>query len=41
MGTVVRLLDEHIAFGCTSVDRIAIRGYVPGLRCEGGVVKPW
>ena len=39
MGTVARLLDEHVSFRCTSVDRIGIRGYVPGLQYEGGVVK--
>ena len=39
MGTVASLLDEHVSFRCTSVDRIAIRGYVPGLQYEGGVVK--
>ena len=39
MGTVATLLDEHVSFRCTSVDRIGIRGYVPGLQYEGGVVK--
>jgi hypothetical protein len=39
MGTVARLLDEHVRFRCTSVDRVGIRGYVPGLQYEGGVVK--
>lgn len=39
MGTVTRLLAEHVSFRCTSVDRIAIRGYIPGLMYEGGVVK--
>ena len=39
MGTVARLLEEHVSFRCASVDRIAIRGYVPGLQYEGGVVK--
>ncbi|HEX2273107.1 MAG TPA: hypothetical protein VHG90_04445 [Acidimicrobiales bacterium] len=39
MGTVARLLAEHVTFRCTSVDRIAIRGYIPGLQYEGGVVK--
>jgi hypothetical protein len=39
MGTVARLLDEHVSFRCASVDRIGIRGYVPGLQYEGGVVK--
>jgi hypothetical protein len=32
-------LAEHVSFRCTSVDRIGIRGYVPGLQYEGGVVK--
>jgi hypothetical protein len=39
MGTVARLLAEHVSFRCTSVDRVGIRGYVPGLMYEGGVVK--
>jgi hypothetical protein len=39
MGTVARLLEEHVSFRCTSVDRVGIRGYVPGLQYEGGVVK--
>ena len=39
MGTVARLLAERVSFRCTSVDRIGIRGYVPGLMYEGGVVK--
>lgn len=39
MGTVARLLAEHVTFRCTSVDRIGIRGYIPGLQYEGGVVK--
>ena len=39
MGTVATLLDEHVSFRCTSVDRIGIRGYIPGLQYEGGVVK--
>jgi hypothetical protein len=39
MGTVARLLAEHVSFRCTSVDRIGIRGYIRGLQYEGGVVK--
>jgi hypothetical protein len=39
MGTVARLLDEHVSFRCTSVDRIGVRGYIPGLQYEGGIVK--
>lgn len=39
MGTVARLLDEHVSFRCTSVDRIGIRGYVPGIQYEFGLVK--
>jgi len=39
MGTVARLLAENVSFRCTSVDRIGIRGYVPGLQYEGGVVR--
>jgi len=33
------LLDQHVSFRCSSVDRIGIRGYVAGLQYEGGVVK--
>ena len=39
MGTVARLLAEHVSFRCTSVDRVGVRGYVPGLQYEVGVVK--
>jgi hypothetical protein len=39
MGTVARLLAEHVSFRCTSVDRIAIRGYVRDLQHEGGLVR--
>ena len=39
MGTVASLLAEHVGFRCTSVDRVGIRGYVPALMYEGGVVK--
>jgi hypothetical protein len=39
MGTIDSLLAGHVSFRCTSVDRIGIRGYVPGLQYEGGVVK--
>ena len=39
MGTIDSLLAGHVSFRCTSVDRIGVRGYVPGLQYEGGVVK--
>ncbi len=39
MGTVARLLDEHVSFRCASVDRIGVRGYIQGIEYEGGVVK--
>jgi hypothetical protein len=39
MGTVARLLDEHVSFRCISVDRIGVRGYVPGIQYEFGLVK--
>ncbi len=39
MGTIDRLLANHVSFRCTSVDRIGIRGYIPGLQYEGGMVK--
>jgi hypothetical protein len=39
MGTVASLLAEHVSFRCTSVDRVGIRGYIPGLQYEGGMVR--
>ncbi len=39
MGTVARLLAENVTFRCRSVDRVGIRGYIPGLQYEGGLVK--
>jgi hypothetical protein len=39
MGTVDRLLAEHVSFRCTSVDRIGVAGYIPGLQYEYGVVR--
>jgi hypothetical protein len=39
MGTVASLLPEHVNYRCTYVDRIGIRGYIPGLMYKGGVVK--
>ena len=39
MGTVATLLDEHVSFRCTSVDRIGIRGYVRDMQHEFGLVK--
>ena len=35
MGTVATLLAEHVSFRCTSVDRIGIRGYIPGSAVRG------
>jgi len=39
MGTLDRLLHKHVSFRCTSVDRVCVRGYIPGLQYEGGLVK--
>ncbi|MDP9441043.1 MAG: hypothetical protein M3P34_02430 [Actinomycetota bacterium] len=39
MGTVASLLNDHVSFRCTSVDRIGVAGYIPGLQFEGGVVR--
>ena len=39
MGTVATLLDEHVSSRCTSVDRIGVRGYIPGIQYEFGLVK--
>jgi hypothetical protein len=37
MGTVDRLLAEHVSFRLTCVDRIGVAGYIPGLQYEHGV----
>lgn len=39
MGTIASLLADHITFRLTSVDRIGVAGYIPGLAYEGGVVR--
>jgi hypothetical protein len=39
METVANLLAEHVAFRCTTVDRIAVAGYIQGLAYEGGVLR--
>jgi len=39
MGTAASLLAEHVSFRCTSVDRLGIAGYIPGLAYEGGVIR--
>lgn len=39
MGDVSRLLAEHVTFRCTSLDRLGVAGYIPGLMYEGGVVR--
>jgi hypothetical protein len=39
MGTVDRLLAEHVNFRVTCVDRVGIAGYIRSLQFEGGVVK--
>lgn len=39
MGTVNSLLAEHVTFRLTSVDRVGVAGYIPGLAYEGGVVR--
>jgi hypothetical protein len=39
MGTVDRLLAEHVSFRLTGVDRIGVAGYIRGLAYEGGVIK--
>ena len=36
MGTIASLRAEHVSFRCSSVDRIGIRGYVPGLEYQAG-----
>ena len=37
--TVARLLSEHVSFRVTSVDRLFVAGYIPGLQFEGGVIR--
>ena len=39
MGTVDRLLAEHVSFRLTCVDRVGVAGYVRALQFEGGIVK--
>lgn len=39
METVASLLSEHVSFRVTSVDRLFVAGYVPGLQFEGGVIR--
>lgn len=39
MESVSSLLREHVSFRVTSVDRLLVAGYVPGLQFEGGVVR--
>jgi len=38
MGTVDRLLAEHVSFRLTCTDRIGVAGYIPNLMHEGGLV---
>lgn len=39
MGAVASLLAERVTFRVTSVDRIFLAGYIPGMQYEGGVVR--
>jgi hypothetical protein len=39
MGTVDRLLAEHVSLRLTGVDRVGVAGYIRGLAYEGGVIK--
>jgi hypothetical protein len=39
MGTVDRLLAEHVKFRVRCVDRVGVAGYIRALQFEGGVVK--
>jgi hypothetical protein len=39
MGAVSTILDEHVSFRLSCVDRVFIQGYVPGLQSEGLVVR--
>ncbi len=39
MGAVASLLADHVSFRVSSVDRIGLAGYIPGLAYEGGVLR--
>ena len=39
MSDVSRLLADHVSFRCSSLDRVGVAGYIPGLMYEGGVVR--
>lgn len=39
MGTVDRLLADHVSFRLTGVDRIGVAGHIRGLAYEGGVIR--
>lgn len=39
MGAISNLLDEHVTFRLSCIDRIFVQGYVPGLQSEGLVVR--
>lgn len=39
MGTVASLLASHVGFRCTSIDRLGVAGYIPGLQYPGGVIR--
>lgn len=39
MGTVAKLLADHVSLRLRCVDRIGVAGYVPNLCHEGGLVK--
>ena len=39
MDRVADLLNEHVTFRLTSIDRIGIHGYIEGLAYEGGVLR--
>lgn len=39
MDAVSSLLAERVSFRVTSVDRVFVAGYIPGLQYEGGVVR--
>jgi hypothetical protein len=36
---VSSLVAERVSFRVTSVDRVFVAGYIPGLQYEGGVVR--
>ena len=39
MATITSLLRDHVCLQVRSVDRLFLPGYVPGLQCEGQLIR--